>query len=69
MKKTTKRVHFSPETKNPKTTEKCYCCRHRNIIPQILEMDFCINCFRVVCSNCRSAIGLCAICIYDLYNY
>ena len=61
-----RRVSFTPETKNPPSTEKCAFCRHRNIIPQILEMDLCMICFELVCSECRNDSSVCIDCIVDM---
>ncbi len=61
-----KQVSFAPETKNPQVTEKCSYCKHRNIIPQIREMDLCMICFKIVCSECRNDTGLCTNCRIDM---
>lgn len=63
-----KTVKFAEDTIDPPITERCACCTHRNIIPKIREMDLCLECFRQICSECLSTIGICDDCMDDLFE-
>lgn len=50
--KISKKVTFSRDTHSPKPTVVCKTCSHRNITPDILEMNDCTFCQKTFCINC-----------------
>ncbi len=66
MSKKIKTVTFTVDTINPRVSEKCSCCGHRNIIPRIREMDLCMVCFKLNCTDCITSIGICVACKCEL---
>ena len=49
-----RKVTFSPDTYNPKQTETCKLCDHRNISPDLKLMSKCYNCKKTFCMDCVS---------------
>jgi len=63
-----KTVTFTKDTKDPPTAERCLCCGHRNIKPQIRTLELCMGCFKTVCIGCLDSMGLCTDCEDLLMN-
>lgn len=65
---TTKHVTWSTDTIDPPEADKCACCGHRNIIPQIRPMELCMECFRLTCIGCWNSMGICKVCEEELFG-
>ena len=60
-------VRFTADTIDPPPTEKCFCCGHRNIIPQIRALELCMECFKQTCQICMNSMYICKDCELELF--
>jgi hypothetical protein len=67
-KRVKKTVQFTKDTIEPITSDKCKCCSHRNIIPQIRIMDLCMECFNLTCEACLTNMSICLTCSRFVYG-